>query len=338
MLAERPTAYCTYFDRGYLSRALALIRSLRRHGDASPIWILAMDDDVDRFARALDDPSVHVVTLAELEDADPRLLGVKGSRSRMEYYFTCTAQLMRWVARRSPAGTGVAYLDADMAFFDAPARVFDALGDGSVGIIAHRYPDALAARLAKYGTYNVGWVGALADEEGLRCLDWWADRCIEWCSDTPDAGRYADQGYLDGFAAVTPALRVLPEAGFDLAPWNTGRHTLTVDDDDHVTVDGDPLTFFHFHGLRRRGSWWVSSQLVYRAPMGVVLRRRVYGAYAAALGEAERWLAGHGFTVAAPARRGVGLRGFAERSRRLVLDVLSIATGNAVRAAPGRVS
>ena len=323
-------AYCTYFDRGYLARGLALIRSLRRHGDRSTVWILAMDDDVERFVRELADPTVRSLRLDELEQADPRLLEVKPQRSRMEYYFTCTAQLMRWVAGRHPHVSKVAYLDADMWFTDRPSRVFDALADGSVGIIAHRYPKSLASRLAKYGTYNVGWVGARSDVEGMRCLDWWADRCIEWCSDTPDAGRYADQGYLDGFAAVTPALRILPEPGFDLAPWNTGRHHVSTDDG-RVVADGDPVTFFHFHGLRRRSGWWVSSQLVYRAPMNGALRRGLYAPYADELRSCQQWLTEHGFPASPVARRGVGLRGIAERGRRLLLDAISIASGNAVR-------
>ena len=331
MSTEPTTAYCTYFDRGYLARGLALIRSLRRHGDDSPVWILAMDGDVERFVREVDDPAVFVLTLSDLEAADPRLLTVKSSRSRMEYYFTCTAQLMRWVAGRSPAGSEVAYLDADMWFTDKPSRVFQALGEGSVGIIAHRYPDALAARLAKYGTYNVGWVGARSDVEGMLCLEWWADRCIEWCNDTPDAGRYADQGYLDGFAEVTDAVRVLPNPGFDLAPWNTARHHVSLAGAT-VEADGDPVTFFHFHGLRRRGPWWVSSQLVYRAPMNTALRRGLYAPYAAELRATQMWLTSHGLSASPVAHRGVGLRGVAERGRRLLLDAISIATGNAVRA------
>jgi hypothetical protein len=331
MSTEPSTAYCTYFDRGYLARGLALIRSLRRHGDHSPVWILAMDDDVERFVREIDDPAVHALTLSDLEKADPRLLAVKASRSRMEYYFTCTAQLMRWVAGRYPRDSEVAYLDADMWFTDHPSRVFAALGEGSVGIIAHRYPESMARRLAKYGTYNVGWVGVRSDTEGIRCLDWWADRCIEWCGDTPDAGRYADQGYLDGFAGVTPAVRVLPEPGFDLAPWNTGRHHVSWDGR-RVAADGDPVTFFHFHGLRRRGGWWVSSQLVYRSPMSAALRRGLYARYAEELRSAQEWLTAHGFAPSPVVRRGVGLRGVAERGRRLVLDAISIATGNAVRA------
>ncbi len=325
-----PRSYCSYFDRGYLSRGLALIRSLREHGDHSPVWILAMDEEVERFVIALDDPTVRSLSLADLEKSDPRLLEVKQTRSRMEYYFTCTAQLMRWVAHQSPANTEVAYLDADMYFTDSPSRVFNALGDGSVGIIAHRYPDSLARKLAKYGTYNVGWVGVRSDPNGMRCLDWWADRCIEWCGDTPDAGRYADQGYLDHFAEVTSGLRVLPDPGFDLAPWNTGRHRVTLEGG-HTAADGDRVTFFHFHGLRRRGGWWVSSQLVYRSPMNAALRSGLYIPYAAELREAQKWLDDHGFPSSPVVRRGVGLRGFAERARRLILDAVSIASGNAVR-------
>jgi len=327
-----PRAYCTYFDSGYLSRGLMLIESLRRHGDDAPVWVLALDDETRQYLEAAALPGVNVLTIEDIEDAEPQLPPLKALRSRMEYYFTSTPLLVRWVMdRQSDPETVVVYLDADLFFFDQPSRVFDALGDGSVGIIEHGYPARLAKRLAKYGRFNVGWVGIRADPKGRACVDWWASNTLDWCSDTPDGGRYADQGYLDQFPDRFPGVVILPSRGFNLAPWNTSAARLR-DSADGVLVNGDPLIFFHFHGLRRVRSWYVSSQLIYRAPMRSVLRDSVYRPYVTGLAAADRRVAG-GVAVPPSKKRGTGIRGLVSRARKSVVDSLSIATGNAIRIA-----
>lgn len=320
-------AYCTYFDAGYLSRGLALIDSLRAHGDHGTVWVMALDDIVPGLLAELAIPGVEVITVAALEETVPGLAALRDERSRMEYYFTCTPLLVRYVMDQSPPGSSVAYLDADLWFFSDPLRVFDAMGEGSVGIIEHRYPARLERRLAKYGTYNVGWVGFADDEAGRACLDWWGERTLEWCSDTPVDGKYADQGYLDRFPELFDGVTVLPSHGMNLAPWNTAGSHIT-GEPGAVRADDDPLTFFHFHGLRRVGRWWITSQLVYGANMGRILRLGVYTPYVRAL---QRWEARLPAT-ARPASRGVGLRGALFRLQRAALDRVSVLTGNAVRA------
>lgn len=320
------TAYCTYFDSGYLTRALALIESLREHGDHSPVWVMALDDEVPRRLAELAVPGVEVITVGDLEAEIPSLAPLKASRTRMEYYFTCTPLLIRHVMGRSPAGTAVAYLDADLFYFGDPRSVFAAIGDGSIGIIEHRYPRRLERRLAKYGRFNVGWVGFTDDARARACLDWWGERTIEWCSDTPVDGKYADQGYLDRFPELFDGVSVLRPVGMDAAPWNSRRWRWARDNGE-VTVDDAPLVFFHFHGLRRVGRWWVTSQLVYGAPMGRILRDWVYRPYLTVL---DHWDARLGLAAKAAAR-GAGLRGSLFRAQKAVLALVSIATGNAVR-------
>ncbi|CAN5520664.1 hypothetical protein BH10ACT7_BH10ACT7_11290 [soil metagenome] len=332
-MTDAPHAYCTYFDSGYLSRGLTLIESLRAHGDHSPVWVMALDEATAAYLKDAAIPGVHVMTVADLEQSIDALAPLKSQRSRMEYYFTTTPLLIRWVmAQYADTATSVIYLDSDLYFFDDPQAVLDAMGDGSVGIIEHRYQPRLAKRLAKYGRFNVGWVGFRADARGKACLDWWGDRTLEWCRDVPDSGRYADQGYLDQFPTLFEGVAILESPGLNLAPWNTARHRIE-GSGDRVTVDGSPLVFFHFHGLKRTTSWWVSSQLVYGARMGAALRNLVYVPYIRHL---ERMNA---IVAASPliphtsvAARGAGLRGLLFRAQRAALTSLSVVTRAAVRA------
>jgi len=331
-MSRQPHAYCTYFDSGYLSRGLALIESLRAHGDDSPVWIMALDEPARAYLADAEIPGVQVLTVADLEASVPELPGIRAQRSRMEGYFTTTPLLVRWVMDQYTVPTSVVYLDADLYFFDDPELVFNAMGDGSVGIIEHRYQPSLAKTLAKYGRFNVGWVGFRNDQRGAACLDWWGRSTLEWCRDVPDAGRYADQGYLNSFPTMFDGVSVLEPHGLNLAPWNTAGSHLEAHDD-RVSVDGDPLVFFHFHGLKRVGGWWVTSQLVYRALMGSVLSKGVYLPYVRAL---ERLNAVVEASPLIPhttvASRGTGLRGLLFRAQRGVINRLSILTGTAVRA------
>jgi hypothetical protein len=325
-------AYCTYFDSGYLARGLSLIDSIRSNGDASPVWVLALDDAAREYLDSVALPNVFTLTIAEIEAAVPELLPLKSRRSRMEYYFTTTPLIMRWVLDQceTPADTTVIYLDSDLYFFNDPKLVLDSVGAGSVGIIEHRYPNHLQKRLAKYGRFNVGWVGVKGDSNGLACLDWWGSRTLEWCSDVPSDGRYADQGYLDSFPEMFDGVVVLESPGFNLAPWNTARYPLAIDSSGQVLVAGSLLVFFHFHGLRRVGTWWVTSQLVYGARLGQILRDRVYLPYLRHLEGASLLVQPRLGSVPLIKRRGNGVWGLASRAFKAATDRATIMSGNAV--------
>jgi hypothetical protein len=181
----------------------------------------------------------------------------------------------------------------------------------------------------------VGWVGFRDDAHGRAVLDWYATQGLDWCSDTPADGRYADQGYLNWFPDFD-GVRVLPEAGFNLAPWNTGRHSITVTRDVttqiyEVQVDGHPLVFFHAHGVRKVRNRYITAQLVYGASASRTLMREIYRPYIAHLESNERLLQRQQVATTPVAPRGVGLRGVLSRLRKFALNSVSTLTGNSVR-------
>jgi hypothetical protein len=147
----------------------------------------------------------------------------------------------------------VTYLDADLFFFSSPEHLFRELGDRSVGIIGHRFPPHLEDRI-QYGIYNVGWLSFRRDTDGIECLSWWRERCIEWCYDRVEDNRFADQKYLDDWPTRFHGVAVLSHPGGNLAPWNLSNHSLSLSGGE-VKVDGQPLVFFHFHGLKQLSRW-----------------------------------------------------------------------------------
>jgi hypothetical protein len=250
----------------------------------------------------------------------------------MEYVFTLTPFLMKFALENSEKEELVAYLDADLFFFDNPEAVFRSMTESDVGIIPHHYPEQLARPLAKYGTFNVGLVVIRNSESGIECLDWWASQCLAWCGDEPVDGKYADQGYLDQFPKLFDGVKVLENRGFNLAPWNTSGQEILKNSDGRVTLgDQTPLTFFHFHGLKRFGKWMVTSQLNYRSPASISLVEYVYKPYLIALQKAEMDI--KNMKSGKPIQglvRGKGTRKWARNLLGKLLMIVSVLTGNAV--------
>lgn len=278
--------YCTYFDHRYLPLGLALHASLRRVAGEFTLWVLALDEEAAAFLDAAGLPSLRVVRLPQLEAFDPQLKATENTRSRVEYYFTCSPCLPRYLMDIEGIGE-VTYLDSDLWFLDSPQSVFDELGDGSVAIVPHRFSGPAAHSHAKHGRYNVGWLTFRNDADGRACLEWWRARCLEWCYDRVEPTRYADQKYLDYFEERFRGVRAITHPGANLAPWNVDGHTVT-QDASGIRVDAHPLVFFHFQGLRRVAPGTYDSNLAsYGARMTPALRHGVFEPYLCALRDAE---------------------------------------------------
>jgi hypothetical protein len=277
--------YCTYFDRNYLARAMALHRSLMRHSPPFTLWALCLDNDTLAALEALRLEGVRPIPLAELESADPALLAVKGSRSTVEYYFTCSPSLPRLLMQQHPEIELITYLDADLLFYSSPQPIFDELGDGSVLIVPHRFPESLR-HLEIYGVYNVGLLAFRNDARGRAILDHWREQCLDWCYDRVEDGRFADQRYLDAWPGQ-PGVVVLQHPGAGLAPWNITRHRLELRLEP-PRVDGRPLVFYHFQGVKaiRPRLWDVG--LDWYGVRDRMLRNRLYRPYIRELQAAAR--------------------------------------------------
>jgi len=253
--------FCTYFDSNYSAMGLALYHSLQRHCPAFELWVLCLNGACADLLARLALPHLRVIRMEDFERGDHALHAAKQNRSNLEYYFTCTPSLPLYILRRHPELELITYLDADLHFYGSPDPLFAAMGQNSVAVIEHRFTPQLA-HMEENGRYNVGWLSFRNDANGLACLQWWRERCLEWCYIRHEPGRYADQRYLDEWPHRFAQVAVLRLKGANLAIWNIGNYHLSLAGR-KLLVDEEPLIFFHFHGLRRPRSWLFSLSVGY---------------------------------------------------------------------------
>jgi hypothetical protein len=275
-----PRTFCTHVNRGYLAKGLALYESLVRHHPDVKLFMLCLDAEAHGVLSSLGLDRLHLVPHEEF--ADEVMLAARRNRSEREYCYTCSASFPRWLLRNRPEIDLLAYIDADTCFFGDPEPLFEELGDGSISIIEHRFPDFWKEHEAA-GIYNSGWACFRRDRNGLACVEWWHERCVEWCGDRLEGDRYSDQKYLEQWPILFEGVVVLQHKGADVAPWNVPNYRIH-SKNGSVLVDEELLIFYHFCGVRKPAPALYNSSV--STPISSALRKEVYGPYIAML---HRW-------------------------------------------------
>jgi hypothetical protein len=180
-------------------------------------------------------------------------------------------------------------------------------------------------------------VGARNDPDGIAVIDWWRNKCIDWCYDYVDGERFADQGYLDSFPRQFSRVKVIENIGANLAPWNVGNYRVDFLGG-KVLIDAvQPLVFFHFQGLRKGLRWFIfNSHRLYHAPFSRDVRNHIYKPYVDELLAIEKTVNPVlGVSEARPHRRsaitdiGQYLKGKVRNAGTLVFQLLDIVTNRA---------
>jgi len=241
--------FCTLFDEKYASRGIALYRSLERHCRDFRLHVFTMDDATHRLLRDSKFPCLEPIALSDLEAFDPELRMVKETRSWIEYLWTATPAICRHVLLNRHDVDTVTYVDADVMFFADPAPLLEESQNADVAIVPHGFATRWRHWEHTKGIYNVQFVMFRASEGGLAVLEWWRERCLEWCYARYEDGRLGDQKYLDDWPDRFESVRVLRNPGIGLAPWNVEHRSIS-SSGSGVTVDGEPLIFYHYHSLR----------------------------------------------------------------------------------------
>ena len=241
--------YCTYFDHNYLRKGLALYLSLKRHSRPSKavLAVLALSERCEEILRQLCLPNLIVIPMRELETNKPELLSAKANRSKVEYYFTLTPWLIKTALDKFPTVKRVTYLDSDLYFFSSPSALWNEAGEASMIFIEHRFSPGYLDKI-RFGKFNVSWNTFTRDPVSQKALQWWCDKCLEWCYDRIEGEKYADQGYLTILEKKFGGVHILQYPGINIAEYNADNLELK------LTTSGPkannlPVIYWHMHCL-----------------------------------------------------------------------------------------
>jgi glycosyltransferase involved in cell wall biosynthesis len=167
----------------------------------------------------------------------------------------------------------VIYFDPDIALFSRLEEL-DALAESSfltltphlTGSIGDRDDHPSERSILQAGAYNLGFLAITRHRELDRFLDWWKQKLEFQCVVDLDRGLFVDQKWMDLAPGMFSDVAILRHDGYNVAYWNVAqRHVVAGNPDEGaggvttgVTVNGQPLRFFHFSGVEPASSELVS--------------------------------------------------------------------------------
>ncbi len=274
-------------DHHYLDRGLVLYSSLRETHANAELHVLALSEEAAAFLERLELPGLHVLRLDVLLEVEPRLKSARIDRTNAEFAFTLTPFLAREALRSCKPGEWTIYIDADMMFFGSTLEVVDSATSADVMVSPHNFSSHMAAQ-QRFGTYNTGFTGFRKTADGERCVQWWTARCLEWCYDRVENGKFADQKYIEQFAQIAPNTLSIEQIGVNCAPWNVSERKLSRKGN-RVFIDDKPLILYHFSKVKRVTHYCIATRAKLQGVIGASgLNRFVYQPYARALEETTR--------------------------------------------------
>ncbi len=99
-----------------------------------------------------------------------------------------------------------------------------------------------------YGIYNLGFIGVKNGSEHVnKMLDWWEERKFKNGYIDVANGIFVDQLYMNHVPLFFEKVKVLPDYGYNAAPWNLHeRSQIKLEQEHYKMEDNSILTFFHF--------------------------------------------------------------------------------------------
>lgn len=249
--------FCTLFDSYYLDKGLALYQSLARCTKDFKLYIFCFDD---QSFQILSDLSLkHAVIVHHSQIEDDTLLKLKKERSKAEYCWTCTPVIIEYVLKQCKE-ENCTYIDADLYFFRSPKILFQEIEEAKANIVIteHRFTDRLNDRrlCKRSGKYCVEFNFFDQSENAWKALNWWKERCFEWCFHLYEPERMGDQKYLEKFPILFEGVHELQHLGGGVAPWNLAQYELSrIEKEGPVLLEKKtkkefPLVFYHFQNIR----------------------------------------------------------------------------------------
>lgn len=246
------TAIFTIVSRNYLPYASVLMKSIEANCPEYRRFVCIADE----MDHALAAPTNLFDIISASEVCGASFAGMAFRYDVMEFNTAVKPFMFRWLLEQQGFDRAI-YLDPDIFVYRPLAEVDRLLDDGASAIFTPHLLRPLEDGLRpddhdilQSGVYNLGFAAMRRVPETLEFLHWWGRRLEYQCYCDVGGNLFTDQRWCDYAPAFLPAIAILRHPGYNLAYWNLGNRTVHRNDDGSIVVDGQPLIFFHFSGLR----------------------------------------------------------------------------------------
>ena len=148
----------------------------------------------------------------------------------------------------------VIYLDPDIVVYSPLVEIDAAASEALLTLTPHLtgsiggddHPSERA--ILQSGTYNLGFLAVSRRPPLTRFLTWWKEKLEFQCVVEIERGLFVDQKWMDLAPGLFPDVAILRHDGYNVAYWNL-RQRSVVAEGSRITVNGQPLRFFHFSGV-----------------------------------------------------------------------------------------
>jgi glycosyltransferase involved in cell wall biosynthesis len=251
---------CTIVAKNYLPFARVLAQSFRRHHPGGRLVVLLVDR-VDGFF----DPAAEPFELLLAEDLEiPDFPAFAFKYTLLEIN---TAVKPFFLARllAEPGVEKLVYFDPDVALYRRLDELAALLDEHAIVLTPHLtqpiddafHPSEMS--ILQAGAYNLGFLALARGPEVERFLAWWGERVYDHCVVDVARGLFVDQKWVDLVPGLFAGVHVLTSPGYNVAYWNLHGRRVSFErsagepsaaaPEEAPTVNGEPLTFFHFSGV-----------------------------------------------------------------------------------------
>lgn len=267
--AAAQTYYFTSISANYTAKARVLGQTLKKFNPGAK-FIVVLCDEIPEFMRIEEEIFDDILTL----DCIRYIKNINIFTFKHTVTELCTAvkpMAALEIMDRYCAGS-VIYLDPDIAVFNSLKELEEMFEENSILLTPHQlkpethdlYVRENEILFLKRGSYNFGFFGVKADEEGKKFLNWWRTRLQDYCFDdnyeclpelTKDGllGMFTDQKWADLIPSFFDGYHIIRHPGYNVCTWNLTQRHLTINSEGKIAVDGESLYFFHFSGFDSGG-------------------------------------------------------------------------------------
>lgn len=240
---------CSLSTKSHLPLMNTLAQSVRKHFTGR-IYLLVVDSDDASLIPA-------DTTLVRLQDviAPTVWQELQGRYNILELCCVLKSYLMRFVAKM--VDSPILYLDADTYLLSPLAPLLPPSPDFSVLLTPHLTTplpgDSHAEEIGmlSVGVYNGGVVGVGRAQDGIRFLDWWADRVTRYAYDSREQGVFTDQKWLDLVPCFFQNVHVSRASGINVGHWRVCSEQDFEDDaTGQLMFRGQTVTHMHMSGFK----------------------------------------------------------------------------------------